>query len=84
MLAIITWRDNVLRMKNAHTLETIEQVIQELGGPEAMRKLTRRKGVSSVNMWKCREKFPAPTYTVIQGALREKGKTAPDKLWGMQ
>jgi hypothetical protein len=71
-------------MKNADTIETIELVIEELGGPEALRKLTRRKGVSSVHTWKWREKFPAPTYTIIQDALRKKGKTAPAKLWGMQ
>jgi hypothetical protein len=71
-------------MKNARNIETVDEVIRELGGAEAVRKLTKRTSISAVPTWKWRNKFPAPTYTIIQGALREKGKTAPSKLWGMQ
>lgn len=71
-------------MKNPSNIQTIGEVIQELGGTEAVRRLTKRKGVSAVLTWKYRNKFPFATYTTIQGALQQKGKTAPNSLWGMQ
>jgi len=65
-------------------LSTVEEVISELGGYQAVRDLTERKdNLSTVMMWKTRKKFPATTYARMQAALRSHGATAPDELWGM-
>ena len=65
-------------------LNTVEEVISELGGYQAVRELTEKNSnLSTVMMWKTRQKFPATTYARMQAALRAKGATAPDDLWGM-
>jgi len=64
-------------------LSTIEEVILELGGPKAVAELTDRQSISAVPMWKIRQKFPATTYARMQAALRARGASAPDDLWGM-
>lgn len=62
---------------------TVEDVISELGGFDAVKALTGRKSSSAVPMWKLRRKFPPNTYTVMIAALQAKGATAPASLWGM-
>jgi hypothetical protein len=69
-------------MKN--NLETVEDVIAALGGQKRVAELTCRASVSAVPMWKIRKRFPAKTFTVLQGALRDLGLSAPNDLWGMQ
>jgi hypothetical protein len=64
-------------------LNSIEEVISELGGIEAVRELTRRPTTSVVPMWKVRKTFPTNTYAVMKAALRVKGADAPDSLWNM-
>lgn len=64
-------------------LHTAEDVISELGGVDVVRELTKRNGRWTVPMWKHREKFPPNTYTVMKAALKAKGATAPESLWGM-
>lgn len=64
-------------------LETVDEVISELGGFEAVKELTNRDSASAVPMWKHRKRFPTTTYTVLKSALQERGFSAPDKLWGM-
>ena len=64
-------------------LSTVEEVISELGGLDAVKVLTRAEGDSVVPMWKNRKRFPAKTYTVLKPALEERGLTAPNSLWGM-
>jgi hypothetical protein len=64
-------------------LHTVEEVISELGGFDAVKELTNREGASVVPMWKHRRKFPPNTYTVLKSALQERGVSAPDELWGM-
>jgi hypothetical protein len=65
-------------------LSTVDEVISELGGHDAVRELTRRSSLSAVPMWKNRRRFPATTYTILKSALAERGLSAPDDLWGMQ
>lgn len=67
----------------AKELSSVDEVISELGGAEAVRALTKAKGASVVPMWKTREQFPAKTYTILKPALEERGLTAPNSLWGM-
>ena len=64
-------------------LSTIEEVIAELGGFDAVKELTNAQAPSVVPMWKHRKKFPAVTFTTIQTALQQRGMSAPNSLWGM-
>lgn len=70
-------------IKQLQTVETVEDVIAKLGGPEAVADLTKRESTSAVPMWKTRKKFPLQTFTTIQAALQARGLTAPNSLWGM-
>lgn len=64
-------------------LQSVEDVISELGGNDAVRELTNRGKPSAVLMWKVRQTFPRETYLIMKAALREKGADAPDSLWKM-
>jgi hypothetical protein len=64
-------------------LSTIEEVISELGGVDAVKELTNRASSSAVPMWKNRKRFPTTTYKVMKSALQQRGVDALDKLWGM-
>lgn len=65
-------------------LHTIDEVIGELGGAQAVMELTNRVSSSVVPVWKHRGKFPGYTYPAIQNALKAKGATAPDELWKLE
>ena len=64
-------------------LSSVEEVISELGGFEAVRELTNRESSSAVPMWKHRRKFPPNTFAVMKAALDARECSAPDNLWGM-
>lgn len=65
-------------------LETVDEVIAELGGTKAVAELTnRRKDSSAVLMWKNRRRFPTNTFTLLQPELERRNAIAPNKLWGM-
>jgi hypothetical protein len=65
-------------------LQTIDEVIRELGGAQVVMDLTKRSSSSIVPVWKHRGQFPGYTYPAIQNALRAKGATAPDELWKLE
>jgi len=65
-------------------LNSVEEVISELGGARAVAELTDAKAKNVVPMWKNRNKFPATTHARLQAALRLRGAEAPDELWGMR
>lgn len=65
------------------TLQTINEVIEALGGSKSVREITGRKAVSVVPSWRYRKQFPPQTYTLMKAALEERGYSAPNKLWGM-
>lgn len=65
------------------TLNSIEDVIDELGGIKAVAELTNRASPSAVPNWKLRKAFPTDTYAIMKSALQDKGATAPGELWGM-
>ena len=65
-------------------LHSVEQVIKELGGFDAVKELTNRGSPSAVPMWKNRNKFPPNTYVAMIAALQAKGFVAPASLWGME
>ena len=65
-------------------LNTVEEVIAGLGGPQMVAELAGRgDSISLVPTWKYRGQFPTKTFTVMQAALRERGLSAPNHLWGM-
>lgn len=65
-------------------LETVDDVIEQLGGTKKVAELTnRRTDSSTVLMWKTRERFPSNTFTILQPALEQLGFTAPNHLWRM-
>lgn len=68
-------------------LNTVNEVIEELGGPQVVEELTKflskRRPVSRIPMWKIRNRFPPKSYTVLQRELERRGKKAPPQLWGM-
>jgi hypothetical protein len=64
-------------------LQTVDDVIEKLGGFDVVREMTKRNGAFTVPMWKHREKFPPNTFTIMNAALRAKGFSAPATLWGM-
>lgn len=58
------------------------KAIDELGGDAAVARLLRVKDTRVV--WNWRERgFPQWTFVLLKSALERKGKTAPDRLWGM-
>jgi hypothetical protein len=72
-------------------LKTSRDVIDALGGIEAVSKLTGR-GIPAVYAWlppkhdedrSRRGKFPPNTYRTLTKALAAKNATAPDGLWRM-
>lgn len=65
------------------TLNSTEDVIEALGGNQAVAAITRRNKDGVVWNWKDRKTFPANTYVVLKAALKERGLSAPDSLWGM-
>lgn len=65
-------------------LKSIDEVVTELGGAQAVMELTGRDGASVVPVWKHRGHFPGYTYPAIQKALRAKGASAPDALWKLE
>jgi hypothetical protein len=64
-------------------LQTTKDVIDALGGTSGIAELTDAKP-KAISMWRTLGRFPWKTYPVITAALRVKGKTAPESLFGMK
>lgn len=64
------------------TLQTADDVIDELGGTVATSRLA---GVSpsQVSGWRAAKRLGAKSYLVLKQELARKGFTAPAKLWGI-
>lgn len=65
-----------------HELDTVDAVIDALGGDRVVAILTNRTASAPWN-WRKRKMFPAATFVVLKSALILKGHTAPDRLWPM-
>jgi len=65
------------------TLSTTSEVMDALGGNQAVAELTGSKPKAVWN-WRGFETFPSNTYVAMTEALLAKGKTAPASLWGMK
>lgn len=64
-------------------LTTTSEVMDELGGNQAVSALTNSKP-SAVSNWRGFETFPSNTYVAMTAALRARGVMAPPSLWGMK
>lgn len=70
-------------MARIRYLKTVEEVIDALGGDEAVGRLTNHKP-RAVAAWRyVLGALPSKTYVILRRALAEEGYEAPDKLWGM-
>ncbi len=63
-------------------LSTSEEVIDALGGLDAVMTLTGA-GYKRTSNWKAFGVFPSKFYVVMTEALRDSGKRAPASLWKM-
>lgn len=66
----------------AKQLNSAREVIETLGGPTKVGKLTGNTGKAVWN-WYIRG-LPRETFIVLKCALVEKGFDAPSSLWGMK
>jgi hypothetical protein len=64
-------------------LHTTSEIMDTLGGTQAVADLTGRKYSAAFN-WRAHDAFPANTYVVLVAALAEHGFRASPKLWGMK
>ena len=63
-------------------LETTAEVMEALGGINAVAEITGQKYKAAAN-WKAFEAFPSRTYLVMTQELARKGLRAPASLWRM-
>jgi hypothetical protein len=66
----------------ARQAKSIEDVINLLGGKQAVASLTG-VGITAIYAWPTRG-FPPETYVVLMRALTSKGYTAPASFWRMR
>lgn len=64
-------------------LQTVDEVIDQLGGTAATARLTARKD-QHVSNWRAAKRLPADTFLILRAALAERGLTAPARLWGIR
>jgi predicted SpoU family rRNA methylase len=63
-------------------LETVDAVIEALGGPMAVVRLTGRSRQAVTN-WRAAGAFSSPTFLVMTTALAAAGLSAAPRLWRM-
>lgn len=70
-------------MDDFKLLETAAEVMDALGGNEAIEILTGSKP-SAVCNWRKFGKFPSNTFVAMTAALAKQRQRAPEVLWGMR
>lgn len=65
-------------------LRTTSDVIDALGGNQAVSELTGLNNAAAVSNWRGSEEFPAWSYLLMTRALEQIGKSAPETLWKMR
>lgn len=63
------------------TLSTVQEVVDALGGEEAVSELAGVK-VRTIHQWKFRKKLPSDKFIIISRVLEEQRKEAAPSLWG--
>jgi hypothetical protein len=69
-------------MKKLRPLWTFNDVVDALGGPVAVGRLTGQSCACVCNWRSYRGLFPSKYYFVLKGALADRGFYAPISLWG--
>jgi len=64
-------------------LDTLEDVVRELGGVVQVARITRRKP-RAVRNWRRKGTFPSALYFVMVDKLLDRGFYAPRSLWGFE
>jgi hypothetical protein len=64
-------------------LQTTKEVIEELDGTSGVSSLTGANA-KAISAWRTSGRFPWKTYPIITAALRLRGKSAPETLFGMK
>lgn len=64
-------------------LETVEEVIDALGGSAAVMALTGVRSPQAVSNWRRRKKIPPRHFAQMADALSVKNLAAPRRLWDM-
>jgi hypothetical protein len=64
-------------------LDTIDSVIEAVGGPSAVTRLTG-VGSSGQSNWKARGAIPSDLFLIFEKALRAKGKSADRSVFGFK
>lgn len=64
-------------------LLSADKVVDALGGPTAVAKLTS-KSVQAVSNWKRTGRLACDTFLVLSAELEKHGHRAPPSLWGIQ
>jgi DNA-binding transcriptional regulator YdaS (Cro superfamily) len=64
-------------------LETVDEVIDALGGTSATAKILGFKP-TRVSNWRAAGRFPADTFVALTEALERVGKKATRSLWNMR
>lgn len=71
-------------MANGHRqLKTFDEVVEALGGVDAVGQLCNDQNTAAVCNWRRRrKKFPTKYYPVMRDELKKRRAKAPDDLWG--
>ena len=64
-------------------LKTTSEVMDALGGNQAVSQLTGRTA-QAVSNWRRFDSFPSNTFVAMTAALAMSGQFAPASLWGMR
>ena len=70
-------------MMQKRVITTAREVIDVLGGNHVVAEMlgTHHKAVAN---WRYSGMFPSSTYLALTAALKQRKRSAPDKLWGMR
>ena len=63
-------------------LDSVDAVIEALGGTAAVSRLTGKKPTTIWNWRRRHQRFPAKTRDLLQSELATMGMSAPGRLWG--
>lgn len=65
------------------TLNTVDAVLDSLGGNAAVMTITGVRKPQAVSNWRARKRIPSRYFTVMTEALVARQLSASSRLWGM-
>jgi hypothetical protein len=77
------WQEvHVQRSTRLRPLWTFDAVLDAIGGPKALSRLTGQSTAAIHNWRRLRSRYPAKYYFAMKCALADRGFYAPISLWG--